>query len=357
MEKPPQDSDSSSESKADIKVELLQFTNAQIHVVKEEIREMLRLDVKTYKEEIKGQNWRAIKIGLVVLGFFVGASLLNFYRGYRWVQNKGEEVLKTETESIRETVSKRLDQEFETKRIRTLIEEKAKEYTEKRAQVYITETVEKSIKPLSAKMQNDIKSFDSYLKDTREKIIKEYSTLSTEVNLLKELNRLSSLGAQAIAEGDSRAFRELGIYSGDPKKQAFKKFVLAEIYKVKSFYISVTRIAGVNITYTVADGTEKTDEQIPTHLLIEEALKQAKWEFRAKAAELLGRRSEKGVPEALIESFDDGRLDVAKIALDSFVIITGYKKIDVFDFTRAKEWYKKNAPEVEKKLKTPDSAK
>jgi len=364
MKNQDQDSESSLTTKADIKVELLQFANVQVHMAKEEIREMLRSDVVAHKDEIKRQNWRTAKIIYLVICILVGASLLNFYRGYRWVQNKGEEVLKTETESIRKTVSKRLDQEFETKRIQTLIEEKAKEYTEKRAQVYITESVEKSIKPLSAnlvkgqeKINNDIKSFDSYLKDTREKIVKEYSTLSTEVNLLKEMNRISSLGAEAIAKGDSRSFRELAMYSDDPKKRAFEMFALAEIFKVKSFYLSGTRIAGVSITHTTADGTKKTDTEIPTHILIEEGLKHPKWEFRAKTAELLQSRSEKGVPDALVRSFDDERLDVAKIALESFGIITGFKKVDVFDFTRAKEWYKKNASDVAKKLKGSDSGK
>jgi len=303
------------DSKSDIKVELLQFANTQVHVVKEEIREMLRTDVDGHKKEIKRQNWRAIKIGLTVLSLLVGANVLTLYRGYQWAQNRVKEALETEVRSIRKTVSERLDQEFQTKRIRTLIEERAKEYTEKQAQLYITESVEKSFKPLSVKLQNDVKSFDSYLKDTRDKIVKEYTTLSAEINTLKELNRLSLLGARALVDGVSDAFTDLETYSNDPKKQSFKIFAVAEILKVKGFYISVTRIKGIILPYTAPDGSKKTEAEIPTRILIS-FLSSSDWPSRAKAAELLANRSEKGVPEALIKAFNDSNLDVRKIALD-----------------------------------------
>lgn len=143
-------------------------------------------------------------------------------------------------------------------------------------------------------------------------------------------------------------------YSNDPKKQSFKIFAVAEILRVKGFYISGTRIKGISLSYTAPDGSKKTDAEIPTHILIS-FLSNSNWPLRANAAELLANRSEKGVPEALIKAFDDSNLDVRKIALDSFERITGFTRIDVFDFPRAKEWYAKNASEVEKKLKAADS--
>ena len=76
------------------------------------------------------------------------------------------------------------------------------------------------------------------------------------------------------------------------------------------------------------------------------------------------------MPEALLKAMQDNRLDVAKIALQSFRDVTEYKEYKskyygstnpdditrdmaegIFGFDQAKEWWSKNKVEVDKKLK------
>ena len=202
------------------------------------------------------------------------------------------------------------------------------------------------------KIQADTVSSKNFIFEIKGKISKEYDALALEVQTLKERNMLTKLGDKAIAEGSSNALEELKSYIKNPKKVELKSFAIAEILRVKIFYISGTRMKGMSITTTLADGTKKLNADIPTSYLIDALKNNADWIARAKAAELLGSRIERGVPESLIAAFQDARLDVAKTALDSFASITGFTSNDVLGFSYAEEWWEKNKSEASKKLKS-----
>jgi hypothetical protein len=102
----------------------------------------------------------------------------------------------------------------------------------------------------------------------------------------------------------------------------------------------------------------RTDDEIPTSILIRSFLKGSnRWQIRERAAELLRTRSERGVPDALLEACHDKSLDVIRTSLNSFKSITGFESTDVFGCDEAKQWWKENKSEKEKNLKAHEGIK
>jgi hypothetical protein len=126
-----------------------------------------------------------------------------------------------------------------------------------------------------------------------------------------------------------------------------REMALSEILRVKQFYITTSRIKNVSIKASDRAGPVRSDDQIPTDILISELKNSSDWKEQAKAAELLANRREKNVPQALLESVcENPVLDVVKVALNSFEAVTGYKSSDVFDCRAATSWWKENKQRV-----------
>lgn len=216
------------------------------------------------------------------------------------------------------------------------------------------ELIEGQIKPERENVLKQIYSFQSFLNKSREDFSNQYNTLKTEVAILEERNRLIGLADIAIADGKREAFEELENFVNNPTQSELVSAANAEILRVKAFYLIGTRIKGVHIyapgPFNIGD--KSVDEQISTKDLISALQNNPEWQIRAKAAELLGRRQEKGVLEALLQAMHrDQRLDVVKVALDSFESITGFSSNDVFGYEAAEEWWSNNKQEIDKKLK------
>jgi hypothetical protein len=138
----------------------------------------------------------------------------------------------------------------------------------------------------------------------------------------------------------------------------------AEIERVKSAYLFMTRLTKTDdLIIKYPDGSLNKGEGISTPELIS-ILKgennqvvedKEDWRNRAMAAKYLGYRFEKGVPEALVESSCvDQNLEVRKLAISSFRLIVdtmGDVELDVLECKYAKEWWRANHSEIEKRLK------
>ena len=186
-------------------------------------------------------------------------------------------------------------------------------------------------------------SFKSYLDESRAKFGEEYNTISQETALLKERNRLAKLANTAISEGSRNAFKELSGISKNPEKADLSEVARAEIMRVKAFYATNNRLKGKSIQYTSPKGMQIIDDKLQTATLLSEVKNNADWQVRAKFAELLKDRKEKGVAEALLEAAcSDTNLDVSKQALESFEYLTGYKSNDILDCESAQDWWKEN---------------
>jgi HEAT repeat protein len=116
---------------------------------------------------------------------------------------------------------------------------------------------------------------------------------------------------------------------------------------------------------TLEDGTVKTDEEIPTRRLMSR-LSDPDWKVRNRAAMVLGRRTEKGVPDSLLQvARTDKHLRVVWNALVSFANITGRMNrpiaarqepinlelfIEMLNIEKLEQWWKEHSAEVNERL-------
>lgn len=200
--------------------------------------------------------------------------------------------------------------------------------------------------------QKRILSLEKDLQNFKDKYDSEVKKLAKEVEYLKNRNEVLKLSDAAVATGDAEPFEKLEkIYILSTDKE-IKMAALSQIFRVKNHFATMTRIKGVDVTYTHPQtGKEFIENEVPTEALIQ-GLKEAKyWKVRARIAELLKERKEKQVPEALLETIkNDKKLEVRKKALDSFESVTGFASRDVLRYTPAKEWWEENKLNVEKDL-------
>jgi hypothetical protein len=113
------------------------------------------------------------------------------------------------------------------------------------------------------------------------------------------------------------------------------------------------------------DGAIKRDWEIPTDRL-KISLHDADWKVRARAAMLIGRRTEKGVPDNLLHvARTDKDLRVVSNALISFGYVTGRinrpraageeiinltQFVEMFDIHKLEQWWKEHSTEVNERL-------
>ena len=187
--------------------------------------------------------------------------------------------------------------------------------------------LQKSNERITLAENNFLQNFNKLTREIEE--IKK--DLSAELAILKERNQLVSLADKSINNSNREAFDELmKIASDDNELPNRKSMAMAEVLRVKSHYVSGTRLTGVEIELKQPDQVILRDSDIPTEDLIN--ILQGHWDMlkRAKAAKLLSKRKEKEVPEALILAMkSDKCLDVLKESIESFVKVTECKQKDV----------------------------
>ena len=202
--------------------------------------------------------------------------------------------------------------------------------------------------------------------DRQNKLFKDVGEIKTEltaeVKRLKERNDIVALEDNAIANGDTASYvglkRRLLSFKNIPYKSPNDlKYIkelfgatLSSILRVKSFYLTGTRVKMFEIYYIKAKDIKLINNKIPTEQLSKYLLKHSDWQWRTKAAELLRARKEKGVPDALIKGMADVRLDVRRACITSFEALTGYQNGDALDYDKLIEWWKENKEQWEKKL-------
>ncbi|MCM8780985.1 MAG: hypothetical protein NC908_03580, partial [Candidatus Omnitrophica bacterium] len=194
-----------------------------------------------------------------------------------------------------------------------------------------------------ADSQKETESFRSYLDLTKSKFTEKYNALMEELALLRERNRLAELANVAIVEGKRKALEELENFVKDASRRELIEVAQAEIMRIKAFYATTNPLKGQSITYNSPSGMVILDDKIPTSTLILELRQNPDWRLRAKFAELLAKRKEPGVEEALLGAMrNDQRLEVVKVASESFCMLTGCRLKDIFDWESAKEWIDKD---------------
>ena len=288
--------------------------------------------IKSLRKSIFTDILKAIGIISVVTGLSIFGIYMN-------VKGKIENIL-----------INKIEKQFEEPTINTLVQNVAKNEAKT--------ILDKQILP-------EVSNFKSYIDDIKTKYKTDYNTLKKEISELETRNHILSLGDQAIYKASRSALEDLLKLITEPSNPNLLNTVLAEISRVKLFWLNATTISGKTLKVKMQDGTLKNESDLTTDELIKLLLEED-YSSRAKSAQLLRNRKEKHVPEALMQCIKkDQHLEVVRDAVDSFKLITGYYAMDVFgaifrtsdiqavgdDREPIDIWWEKHSLEINEKLK------
>jgi hypothetical protein len=143
-------------------------------------------------------------------------------------------------------------------------------------------------------------------------------------------------------EGSRDSLQGLEKMVKEVENEDIKSAAQSQIERIKEYWITVSKTKGAKLEH---GGVKPSD--LKTNVLINDLLQGGEWAVRALAAQHLGERKEKGVPEALLQSIDkDKHLQVVGDALRAFDKVTGYDCPDVFGRGIAQEWWNENSKKV-----------
>lgn len=267
--------------------------------------------------------------GLVFLAIFTGVTGLSLWG------------IKKQVEKI---AIQRIAKQFEEPYISSLMKQVAEQQSQS--------ILEQQVKPEVTRFKNEVNSkideFDNYLTELKTLYKQDYTTLSSEVAILKKRNEIMKLGDLGTHAADRSALEELEKISRESEDVSLKTAANSEIARIKSFWVGITRLKGRDL---IMNGEVKKDEDFTTAELIQAMLLSPKWDVRDLAAQALKKRKEKGVPEALMKCIkNDRNLEVVKDAMKSFKGVTGYDSPDIFSSDYIEKWWIENGKETTAKL-------
>jgi hypothetical protein len=269
------------------------------------------------EDHIAAKTHRWVKTGTAIIGFII---LLMGFTGYLSVMTLiKNEFAKPAIQKILADVARK----------------EAKSIIEERVNPSITSTKER------------INGFKKYLDESENKFQDKYIKISYEVAFLESISNLYKLAGQALSNPETSVMDIKQLYNivNTSNDKTIKSIAKSEIVQIKAVYITGSFIQNISIKDTDNVEKVKTDNEIPTDMLISKLETDKDWKVQSKAAELLASRHEKGVPQALLKSIcTNPSLEVVKYAITSFVQITGFPADDVFG-------YEDNAPNCEKPTK------
>lgn len=207
------------QSLAEMKLELFEYIDKKTVDVRSDLRAEFDRNVKSYKEALNRENRRYFRIAIIVLGILGFTSIGGLFGTTKWITHKTKAALETEIENIQGQVSQRLNDEFKSERIQGLIENKAKEYTEGRAEQYISDQVDKTITPFSEEIRNLVREANTQLDNLREIIELDDDARFGSRNAYQKLHSLA-LGNSAFSTMAKRRIivlsRDISIYRHPP---------------------------------------------------------------------------------------------------------------------------------------------
>lgn len=293
--------------------------------------------IENFKNEIlKSLHKRLLKqllVGLAIIGGIAGVSLWGI-KGY-----------------VEQIAIKRISEQFKEPRIQELLQEVAQD----QAKNIINNRLNPAIQKATLTIDQKINIFKTDLNEFKTSYEQELNELANEVKYLKKRNMVLRLRDKAISTGDAASLEKLEELYKSTLAEDLKMSVQSEILQVKQSFINTSRIKGIEITFiNHKTGKSFKENEIPTEALIQALSENTKWQYRARAVELLKGRKEKNVPEALLNTIqNDSNLEVRSKAIGTFESITNFKSRDVLDFKPVMNWWNKNNKDVKlKELQT-----
>lgn len=191
---------------------------------------------------------------------------------------------------VEDLLVNRINQEFETDRIRKTITEVAQD----QAKYVLRAEIDPQVEQFKRDTEKKIASFEGYLDEMRNQYAGQYQALAREVTRLKERNEILKLADDAITSGSRRALNELlkTINYGNEENQ---RTALAAIFQVKNFYLSSSRLADFplvikkfSLVYDQTNVPPDSEDKYETRDLIAQLSSNQDWRARAKCAQILG---------------------------------------------------------------------
>lgn len=320
----------------DCKGELTNQDSTSINLSDQQIDKIVNLAVNMSTKKIGLKLWGGFSI--IAVGSFV----------FTWWNLEAIHI--KSVDYLENLLKTRIETEFKTEKIKSTVVNVA----ENQAHQIIKNRLEPSIRESIAIIDKRTISFEDNLNKFTEKYYAETDILSEEVEYLKRRNDILKLRDDAISTGRSDPYDKLVNFIENSNKKQDKAMLLALIKEVKGHFATMTSLGDSDISYTDPVTQEEIkNEQVPTEVLFNDFQSSIDWKNRAKAVIILGSRKEFGVPELLLQAMHDEYLEVRKLAVNSFVRVTGYDAIDVFEDKgeRPGQWWAVNKERVEKNYK------
>lgn len=292
--------------------------NEKLYELRKDIRDEFKVQINSFKSDIKSQyelnrksleeqNKKYIKIAIIVLAILGLTTVGGVIGAYK---------------QVRKNVAIRLDKEFETERIKSLIEQTAKKYTEGEVQKYISNRVDKAINPV---------------KNSLDKKLNEYSRTLEYINNLVEIYELES----SARNGSRSAFEELQDIA--LKKDRIGASALNRIVAIKNIYSILQWPLGIMIGDLYLTKDEK---KIPfKELSVAEMVvvlddKRAALDQVHKMMTYLRRLGKEEVAAPLLNLLENSDNLAASVAACSILSHLYGPKAGIFEFNRWIEYLK-----------------
>jgi hypothetical protein len=198
-----------------LKLEITQFARGEALLAREDLREYIRLELNSLRNEIRHERGKLVRNLILVLTILIGGDVWTIWGVFQHAkqtfqqalqievdktQKRADVVLGAETERLRQQIRLRLDQEFETPRIHQVIESEARRYTATEAQSYITTQVDAGLKPFQAQV--------TQVRQTLADVSNRLEPVKTAVDTYRDVLHTATLATTAMA-GSRSAHREL----------------------------------------------------------------------------------------------------------------------------------------------------
>jgi len=247
-------------------------------------------------------------------------------------------------------VNASVEEEFKTERIGNIMENVASIQSQK----YLKENVIPIINKFNESTNKRVDNFNEHINVLRADVENEYKGLKNQVEYIKQHNSILKIADRAILPNGANEYRQLTLmYLDQNLEKEIKELIRSQLNRIKLFYISFSRIRGVELEIVKEDGGKKKNNELTTDEIIA-FLDDEDFKKRAKAAQLLSNRKEKKVPDFLFQKiFYDEDLEVIKLANKSFSKITGFKAEEIPNFPPAEHitWWNENKENILKTLK------
>jgi len=319
----------------DCKGELTNQNSTSVNLSVEQINEIVKLAVKKSTKKIGLRLWGGFSI--VAVGSFV----------FTWWNLEAIHI--KSVAYLEKLLNERIETEFKTEKIKQTVINVA----ENKSNEIVKNILEPSIKESKSIIDRRTIQFEDNLNRFTEKYDSETNILSKEIEYLKKRNDIFKLRDEIIATGRSEIYDKLVNILNNSDTVQDKALPIALIKEVKGHFATMTGLGDSGISFTDPSTQEEVkNEKVPTEVIINDFQSSVNWKNRANAVKLLKNRKELGVPELLLQAMHDEHLEVRKLAVDSFEIVTGYNAIDVFDDNgeRSSQWWAENKERVEKKF-------